>query len=186
MQDFSRQPGRFETTARLFDLVAALPFEKRLDLLERLLGERLAAHLMQRVIEMSADRRQILYDQLAAPPSEEAPVITVNLDGDDSLMRQSHRKACRLKAIYVAGTRTLEALVTDIGTAGLFLKTDAAHPAGKKIRISTRLPGLPQALILNGVIMRSDPAGMAVRFESLKADQMQAIKGFIAARTMAS
>jgi hypothetical protein len=61
----------------------------------------------------------------------------------------------------------------------MFIKTERSYPPGKPIRISCRLPGLERPLILNGEILRNEPAGIGIRLKSLPADQEKAILAFI-------
>lgn len=184
MDDDNLQTGRFEAAGRLFGIVAALSREKRLSLLERLLGDRIAPCLCRLVIEMPAERRQLLYELLTASPAVAEPVTTLTLDEDDSLMRQNHRRACRLEAIAVIGHRSFEAVITDISAIGLFLKTDAAVAAGEKIRLSTRLPGRNRAAVLKGTVLRRGSLGLAVRFEPLAEDLAAAIAHFVSGKPL--
>jgi hypothetical protein len=165
--------GRFVVTTRLFHLVDEMPKDKQLILLKQLLGERITSHLCKLIIEMNDD-------QLEELPFEEAPVTTINLDEDGAPMRQITRTSCQLKAICVADGRTFESVITDISTVGMFIKSPpAAYPAGKPIRVSCRLPGREKALVLNGQVLRSEAAGIAVRLTELSAEQETAIRQFI-------
>jgi len=182
MEAFDPSPGRFSATARLFSLVEELPRDKQLILLKQLLGDRITTHIYKMVLEMSEDQQQRLLDQMMEHPSDEPPVITLNLDEDDIAMRQIQRKACRLKAVYVVDAKTYESIITDISTVGMFIKTDAAYPPGTRIRVGCRLPGLERPLIVNGEILRSEESGIGVRIKVLTADQERSILTFIAAR----
>jgi hypothetical protein len=180
MEDFLTL-GRFETTARLFAAVAALAVQARWKLLEQMIGDRLPALLCQMVIAMPAEKRQALLERLLEAPFEEAgATTTLTLDDDDTFMRRNPRKACRLKAVGMVGAERFEAVITDISPLGVFLATPAVHPAGAEIRLRTRLPGAPEALLLTGVITRGGPNGMAVRFEGLSGAPREAIGAFVA------
>jgi len=182
MDEVNASLGRFGTTARLFSLVEGLPKDQQLILLKQLLGDRITIHLYKLVLEMSEDQRQRLFEQLMEFPFELAPVTTVNLDEDDTTMRQIQRKACRLRAVCVLDTITFDGAITDISTVGMFIKTERSFPAGKPIRISCRLPGLERPLILSGEILRSEPTGIGIRLKALPPQQDRAIRAFITGR----
>ena len=178
--DSQASVGRFAVTTRLFHLVDEMPKDKQLILLKQLLGERITSHLCKLIIEMSDDQLQRLCDQLEELPFEDAPVTTINLDEDGAPMRQVSRTPCQLKAICVADGQTFESVITDISTVGMFIKSPpATYPAGKSIRVSCRLPGREKALVLNGEVLRSEAAGIAVRLTGLSAEQESAIRQFI-------
>ncbi len=179
MDDFGSPLGRFSTTARLFGLVDRLPKNQQWILLRQLLGERITQHLFKLVLEMSEVERQHLFEQLMEAPPEQTEVTTVNLDEEDTPMRQISRKACRLRAVCVLDSSTFDGTITDFSTVGLFIKTDRSFPAGKPIRISCRLPGLQRPLILNGEIIRSAPPGIGIRLKALRPEQDRAIRAFI-------
>ena len=118
MDEFGSQLGRFTTTARLFGLVEQLPKEHQLILLKQLLGERITQHLYKLVIEMPESQRQRLLEQLAEFPLEPTEVTTVNLDEEDTPMRQIQRKACRLRAVCVVDASTFETKIAVSSVAG--------------------------------------------------------------------
>ncbi|MCU0591170.1 MAG: PilZ domain-containing protein [Desulfobacterales bacterium] len=179
MDEFGSPLGRFGTTVRLFSLVDQLPKDQQLILLKQLLGERITQHLYKLVLEMTGDQRQRLFEQLIESPPEPTEVTTINLDEDDSPMRQIHRKACHLRAVCVLDAATFDGTITDISTVGMFIKTERSFPAGKPIRISCRLPGLEKALIFSGETIRSEPTGIGIRLNGLRPEQERAIRAFI-------
>ena len=179
MDEFGSPLGRFGTTARLFSLVDQLPKDQQLVLLKQLLGERITQHLYKLVLEMPEERRQQLFEQLMESPPELAEVTTINLDEDDSPMRQIQRKACRLHAVCVLDASTFDGTVTDISTVGMFIRTERSVPVGKAIRVSCRLPGLERPLILNAETLRSDFSGIGVRLKDLRPEHDRAIRAFI-------
>lgn len=179
MDEFGSPLGRFGTTARLFSLVGQLPKDQQLVLLKQLLGERITQHLYKLVLEMPEERRHRLFEQLMESPAEPAEVTTINLDEDDSPMRQIQRKACRLRAVCVLDASTFDGTITDISTVGMFIRTERSFPVGKPIRVSCRLPGLERPLILSGDIIRSEPAGIGIRLKNLQPEQERAIHHFI-------
>ena len=172
--------GRFSTTARLFALVDEMPRDKQLILLKQLLGDRITTHLYQLVLDMPEEQQQRMLEQLAEFPFGETPVTTLNLDEDETLIRQIQRKSCRLRAVCVLDTSTFDGIITDISTVGMFIKTERSFPIGKPIRVSCRLPDLEKALILKGEILRIEPSGIGIRLKDLTTDQDKAIRAFIA------
>jgi hypothetical protein len=179
MDDFGSQLGRFSTTARLFGVVDELSRDQQFILLKQLLGERITQKLYKLVLEMSEEQRLHLFEQLMEIPLEPAEGATINLDEEDVPMRQIPRKACRLRAVCVLDATTFDGIITDISTVGLFIQTQRSFPSGKAIRVSCRLPGLERALILNGEILRSEPAGIGIRLKALRPEHERAILAFI-------
>jgi hypothetical protein len=179
MEDIEPRLGRFGTTARLFALVDELPRDKQLILLKGLLGERMVTHLYRLVLDLPEAQRQALMDQLLESPSDEPPVTTLTLDGDETLIRRVNRTACRLRAVCAIEGGTFEALITDISLVGMFIRTDRSFPSGRPIRISCRLPGVEKPLILSGLIQRSEPTGIGVQLKPPTPDQQKIILAFL-------
>lgn len=182
MDEFGSQLGRFNTTARLFGLVEQLPKEQQLILLKQLLGERITQHLYKLVLEIPESQRQRLLEQLVEFPLEPTEVTTVNLDEEDTPMRQVQRKACRLRAVCAVDAGTFDGIVTDISTVGMFIRTERSVPAGKAIRVSCRLPGLERPLVLNAETQRSGSSGLGIRLKDLRPEHDRAIRAFIGGR----
>jgi len=180
MDEIAPRLGRFSTTARLFALVDELPRDQQLILLKQLLGDRITTHIYQLVLEMPEEQHLRMLEQLLEIPFGETPVITLNLDDDEGLIRQIHRKSCRLRAVCVLDANTFDGIITDISTVGMFIKTERSFPVGKPIRVSCRLPGLEKALILKGEILRIEPSGIGIRLKDLTDHQDRAIRAFIA------
>jgi hypothetical protein len=182
MDEFGSQLGRFSTMTRLFGLVDQLPRSQQLVLLVQLLGHRLPHQLYKLVLEMSDLERQQLLEQLTEASPEPSDVTTLTLDDEDAVMRQLQRRACRLRAVCVIDANTVDGIVTDISTVGMFIKTERSYPVGKPLRISCRLPGLDRPLILSGDIIRSEPTGIGVRLDALRPEQERTVRAFINSR----
>lgn len=81
--------------------------------------------------------------------------------------RQNQRFPITAPCQYVlAGTRG-QAITTDIGSGGLFLKPEQALPVGKQIQVFVDWPVLldercPLRLVITGRTLRSDETGTAV------------------------
>ncbi len=174
--------GHFSVTAHLFGLVDELPRDKQLILLKQLLGNRITTYLHKLVLDLPENERLALLEQLADSPFEEIPITTLNLDEDDEQMRQKPRTGCHLKAVCLVDGLTFDAVITDLSTVGMFIKTTAVYPPGKPIRVGCRLPGRPKALILNGEVLRSEPNGIGVRIDGLTSEQEKTIRHFIASQ----
>jgi hypothetical protein len=179
MDDGHAPLGRFEVTARLFGIVDRLPQDSQLSLLKELAGEDLTRLLFRLILDMPLGQRQRLLDQLMDVPFEDEPVLTLDLNGDDALLRQMPRTGCELRAICVVGKLTFEGLITDLSTFGMFIRTDRAMPAGEPIRLSFRLPGAERALVVEGDISRREPGGFGLSIRNLKPEHEKAIHRFI-------
>jgi hypothetical protein len=180
MTERAERAAWFSTTVRLFSLIDDLSSDKQHLLLKQLLGDRVAVHLHKLVLEMSEEQQARLLEEMLDSSASETTVTTLMLDENQAFIRQMQRAPCRLHAVCVLDATTCDGIITDISTVGVFIKTARSVSVGKPIRISCRLPGLERPLILNGTILRSEPGGIAVRFDALTAEQENAILSFIA------
>ena len=175
------QLGQFDVTARLFQRISNLPQNQQFIFLKQLIKGDATTYLFQMVIDMSDDQKVKLLEQLGEMPFEEIPITTINLD-ETSFMRKHPRKACSIWAECAVGDYSFECHIVDVGTFGLFLKTDEAFPISDKIQISFSLPNTATPLKLSGEIAWSSLEGIGVKFRVLPVPQKNMIQTFISSK----
>lgn len=172
------QLGQYDVTARLFQRINDLPQNQQFIYLKQFIKGNITTYLFQIIIDMPDDQKIKLLEQLGEMPLEETPITTIDLDGN-SFMRKNPRKACSIRAKCVVGDYSFECQIVDIGTFGLFLKTDEAFPNSEKIQVSFALPDTTTPFKLSGEIAWSNLEGVGVKFRLLPVPQKNMIQTFI-------
>jgi len=92
--------------------------------------------------------------------------------------RQTPRVAVHLSATYRSLSRTVDAHVLNLSQSGLFLKCSDCDQVGTAAHVELALPNR-EPLVLDGVVVWSDPSGMGIRFGDLERDARMALANFI-------
>jgi type IV pilus assembly protein PilZ len=71
-------------------------------------------------------------------------------------------------------------LAKDISVGGLFVATVFPPAVGSNITMRVRLPGLPEEVVIPGVVRWRHPEGMGVQFGAIGAREMRAIGELVA------
>jgi Tfp pilus assembly protein PilZ len=171
--------GKFGITARLFNLVGAMPKDQQLILLKQLVGERVTQNLFKLIVDMTEEQQIILLEQIGQSPEEDAPVKTVNIEESDASMRENPRKACLINANYRVQDRNFKSYILDISIGGAFIETNAKYPVGKDLLLKFSLPNHPQPFTFGGKIAWSSARGFGVKFENISALHSDILKSFI-------
>ncbi|MCP4004797.1 MAG: PilZ domain-containing protein [bacterium] len=87
-------------------------------------------------------------------PEEKSP--------DDS--RDAHRFVSRVSVKLCAGGKEVEAVITDISSAGARVETTLPVEPGAIVKIHYQMPGRQSQNLLVGEMVRSTPGGFAIRF----------------------
>ena len=112
-------------------------------------------------------------------PYEEEPIRTINLDEDESFMREKPRKICSVPVKCRVEDRSFKSYIIDIGAVGAFIESNDLFPMGQKILMALKLPSYPKAFQLKGRIARSGPKGIGVKFYNLTNIHEEIIRKFI-------
>jgi hypothetical protein len=169
----------FTVISRLFTIINDLSHEKQFSLYKQLAQDNIETELFKLIIEMSEDEKTQLLMQLEAISEEDEPLQTLDLDADESFMREVPRKLCLIPVKCTIEGRSFKSHIIDISKLGAFIESKDLFPVDQKISMAFKLPDYPEAFQLEGRIARSGPGGIGVRFNDLAPDQEDAIRKFI-------
>jgi Tfp pilus assembly protein PilZ len=173
------QNGRYTVTARLFNIINELSNEKQFILYKQLVKDHINAELFKLIIDMSEDEKVQLLEQLGAVSYEDEFLRTVNLDDDESFMRENPRRICLIAVKCEIEDRSFKSYIIDISKVGAFIESNDLFAVGQKIIMAFNLPNHPDPFQLNGRIARSGPRGIGVKFYNLSPTQEDIILEFI-------
>ena len=173
-------PGKFDITARLFNLVSEMPRDQQLILLKKLAGESVDAHLYKLIVDMTEKQQIILLEQMGVSTQVELPVKTLSIEEADASMRENPRKPCLINANYRIQDRNFKSYILDISIGGVFIETDTSFSIGRDLLLKFSLPNHPQPFTFNGKIAWKSRKGFGVKFENISVLQGDIIKSFIA------
>jgi len=173
------QNGRYTVTTRLFNIIDDLSNEKQFILYKQLVKDNISAELFKLIIDMSEDQRIQLLEQFGDVVYEDALLKTVNLDDDESFMRENPRKICLITVKCKVEDRSFKSYIIDISKVGAFIESNDQFAVGQKITMSFKLPNYENAFQLDGRIARSGPKGIGVKFYNLSPAQENIILKFI-------
>lgn len=171
--------GKFTVTARLFSIINELSLEKQFNLYKQLVKDNINAELFKLIVDMPEDEKARLLMQLGAVSDDYEPLTTLNLDDDESFMRENPRKICLIAVKCEIKNRSFKTYIIDISKLGVFIESNDRFPIGQKIVIAFKLPNHNQVLELDGRIARSSPRGIGVKYHNLSPDQEDIILKFI-------
>jgi Tfp pilus assembly protein PilZ len=179
MTTLDSQFGQYHVTARLFNLLNNLSRDKQFILYKQLIKDNIITELLKLIIDMSEEQKIQLLEQLGEMPYEEAPIQTVNLDENESFMRENPRKICLIPVVCKVESRSFKSYIIDISTVGAFIETNDRYPVGQKIVMAFKIPKHPDGFELNGKISRSGPKGVGIKFVNLTKAQQGIIESYI-------
>ncbi|MEE4263188.1 MAG: PilZ domain-containing protein [Desulfobacteraceae bacterium] len=179
MDALDSQIGRYKVTARLFNFINDLPQEKQYILYKQLIKGNVKTELFKLIIDLADDEKIHLLQRLGELSYDEEPIKTVNLDENESFMRENTRKVCQIPVKCKVEDRSFKSYIIDISAVGALIESNDHFPVGQKILMALNLPNQPNALELTGRIVRSGPRGIAVKYHDLKRIHEELIRLFI-------
>ena len=179
MNELDSQVGEYRVTARLFNFINDLPREKQYILYKQLIKGHVKEELFKLVIDLSEHEKISLLERLGEMPYQEEPIKTVNLDENESFMRENTRKVCQIPVKCRVEDRSFKSHIIDISAVGALIESNDRFPVGQKILIALKLPNQSNALEITGRIVRSGPRGIAVKYQNLKRIHEELIRLFI-------
>ena len=179
MDAFDSQIGKYHVTARLFSFINDLSPDKQFILYKQLIKGEVKTQLFKVIIDMTEEERVQLLEQLGEPAYDDEPIKTINIDEDESFMRENPRKICSIPVNCGVGNRTFKSNIIDISAVGAFIETTEHFAIGQKIEMALKLPNSPKPFELRGRIARSGPKGIGVRLYNLTPFQEETIGRFI-------
>jgi uncharacterized protein (TIGR02266 family) len=171
--------GKFDLTARLFNLVSEMPKDQQLILLKQLAGDNVDTHLYKLVVNMTEEQQIILLEQMGESTQVELPVKTLSIEDMDASMRENPRKPCLINATYRTQNRNFSSYILDISIGGVFIETDTNSPIGKELKLNFSLPNYSQPFTFNGKVAWKSNKGFGVKFENVSILQTDILKSFI-------
>jgi Tfp pilus assembly protein PilZ len=179
MNAFESQIGQYNVTVRLFNFINGLPQDKQYILYKQLIKGNVKTELFKLIIDMPEDKKIQLLERLGEVPFEEESIKTINLDENESFMRENTRKVCQIPVKCKVEDRSFKSYIIDISAVGALIESNDSFPVGQKILMALSLPNQPKALELTGRIVRSGPKGIAVKYQNLKRIHVELISLFI-------
>ena len=179
MNELNSQIGEYKVTARLFNFISDLPRDKQYILYKQLIKGPVKNELFKLIIDLTENEKITLMEHLGEMPYQEEPIKTVNLDENESFMRENTRKVCQIPVKCKIEDRSFKSYIIDISAVGALIESNDLFPIGQKILMALTLPNQPKALELTGRIVRSNPRGIAVKYQNLKRIHEELIRLFI-------
>ena len=179
MNELNSQIGEYKVTARLFNFISDLTRDKQYILYKQLIKGHVKNELFKLIIDLTENEKINLMERLGEMPYQEEPIRTVNLDENESFMRENTRKVCQIPVKCKIEDRSFKSYIIDISAVGALIESNDLFPIGQKILMALNLPNQPKALELTGRIVRSSPRGIAVKYQNLKRIHEELIRLFI-------
>jgi Tfp pilus assembly protein PilZ len=179
MAAFDAQYGKYQVTARLFNLLNGMSRDKQFILYKQLIKGNIATELLKLIIDMSEEQKIHLLEQLGELPAEETSIRTINLDESESFMRENPRKICSIATKLTVGAESFKGHIIDISKVGAFIETKDRLPVGQHVVMRFKLPNYANAFEINGSIARSGPKGIGIKFKQLAKGQEAVIQAFM-------
>jgi Tfp pilus assembly protein PilZ len=174
------QPGEYSITERLFNFIDDLSEDMQFDLYQQLIEDKVSCQLFKLIIDMSDEEKIQFLEKLGEVPSEAEPIKTINLDDNESFMRENSRKNCLVAVNCEVGDISFTSYIINISVHGVFIESNDRFPTGQGIQMAFKLPNTPNPLTLMGKINRCSLRGIGVNFLNLNQDQQESIRAYIA------
>ena len=173
------QNGRYTVTTRLFNIINDLAYEKQFNLYKQLVKDNIVPELFKLIIDLSENEQARLLEKLGGVYYGHEPLKTINLDGNESFMRENPRKICLIAVTCKIQGRSFSSYIIDISQMGVFIESNEIFPVGQGVVMAFKLPNYHEVFQLNGHIMRSGPRGIGVKFHEIGPTQEDVILRFI-------
>ena len=127
--------GRLAVTARILNMIDGLSSEKQFMLYRQLVKDNISTELFKLVIDMSEDEKMQLLEQLDGTSYEGEPLNTLNIDDDESFLRENPRKICMIRVKFNIEERLFKSYIIDISRVGALIESNDLSPIGQKINM---------------------------------------------------
>ncbi len=173
------QPGEYNVTGRLFNFIADLSTDMQFNLYKQLIEDKVSTQLFKLIIDMSDEEKIQFLEKLGETPFESESIKIINLDENESFMRENPRKNCLIPLKCKIGDTTFSGHIINVSVHGVFIESNDRFPVGQKIKMAFKLPNASSPSELKGTINRSDFQGIGVHFLDLNQDQQEIIRAYI-------
>ena len=174
------QPGEYNITERLFNYIDDLSTDMQFNLYQQLIEDKVSTQLFKLIIDMADEERIQFLEKLGEVPFEAEPIKTINLDENESFMRENPRKNCLVAVKCKVGDTSFTSYIINIGVHGVFIESNDRFAIGQGMQMAFKLPNAPNPLNLRGKINRASLQGIGVNFLDLNEDQQEIIRAYIA------
>ena len=140
MTAFDSPLGKYNVTERLFDLIDDLSTDRQFILYRQLIRDNVTTQLFKLIIDMSDAEKIQLLEKLGEMPFEEEPVLTINLDENESFMRKNPRKTCAIAVNCRIADTSFRSHIINISKDGVLIETKDPFPVGQEIDLAFKLP----------------------------------------------
>ena len=171
--------GEHNITERLFNFIDGLSTDMQFNLYKQLIEDKVSTQLFKLIIDLSDEEKVQFSEKLGDMPFEAEPIQTINLDENESFMRENPRKNCLVAVKCKVGDTLFSSYITSISVDGVFIEVNDRFPVGQKIRMAFKLPNVTNPLELKGQINRNGFQGFGVNFLDLNQDQQEIIRDYI-------
>ena len=131
-------PGKYNTIARLFELMKIISDDQLLILLKDLLKDSLTNHIFKLIIDMTDEQQALLSEYLETSAST-----------NDRNERRGHfRKLCLIPVDYKVQGRVFDGYILDISAFGVFIETYDYFFGGQEIIMAFSVPNYQKPLKL--------------------------------------
>jgi len=110
------------------------------------------ARLIEMINEMPADQQRDLLKLLQWGHSDR---------------RKHRRKNCMRKAVLTARNDRFEGIVKNLSDGGMFIETPANISVGQEVSLFISLFSFEEPLSVTGKVVRTEPMGVAVKFDGV-------------------
>jgi hypothetical protein len=164
MNPTSQHPKKHHILVQIFELIDALPENKKMELLQRLALKNIDAILYQIVMDLNQNHKVSLLDEL----------------NELVLGKREHpRKSCVMATDYVVDDRAYRNFVKDISESGVYVQTSQAFEIGDQIIQSFSLSDKQIPFKFTGEIVRLNKDGVGIRFKNLTQYQRDILRSIL-------
>jgi Tfp pilus assembly protein PilZ len=180
MTAFNSPLDKYSVTERLFTLIDDLSTDLQFILYKQLIKDNVTTQLFKLIIDMSDEKKIQLLEKAGEMPIEEEPVKTINLDENESFMRENLRKICLIPVNCKIADTSFKSYIINISMDGVFIETKDPFPVGHNMEMAFKLPNYPKTLEIKGQVTRSGLQGISVIFFDRSQAQEEIIRAYIA------
>ncbi len=168
MTVLSLPSNKYNSIARLFELMNTISEDQLLLILKQLLKDQLSTHIFKLVVDLPDEQQTALLERLKKTVRE--------IPRKDR--REHPRKTCLMPVDYSVQGRQFRGYILDISAHGAFIETNGYFFSGQEIIMTYSVPPYQKPLRVTGEIVWSSQNGIGIKFSQLSPHQTEVIKSF--------
>jgi Tfp pilus assembly protein PilZ len=155
---------KYSILVEIFELIDALPEEKKIEILQRLALKNIDSLLHKLVMDLQQNDKLRLLDEL----------------NEQVLGKREHpRKSCVMSTDYVVADRAYRNFVKDISESGVYVQTIQPFELGDEVIQSFSLSDKQIPFKFTGEIVRIGKDGVGIRFKNLTQYQRDILRSIL-------